>query len=165
MKRIKYLGLFAGIAFCASALADDDHSRRQAQVINNPLYKQECAACHTAYPPGMLPAASWQRIMGGLDKHYGRDASLEPETVATLTQYLTQHAGTYRRVRNAPPEDRITKSDWFIRKHDEIPPSAWRHVKIKSAANCAACHTTADRGDYDEDNVRMPPGVRYDDHR
>ena len=24
-------------------------------------YRQECASCHTAYPPGMLPAASWQR--------------------------------------------------------------------------------------------------------
>ena len=42
-----------------------------------PAYRQECASCHTAYPPGMLPAASWQRIMTGLDKHYGTDAALD----------------------------------------------------------------------------------------
>ena len=34
-------------------------------------YTQECAACHLAYPPGLLPAASWQRLMGGLGKHFG----------------------------------------------------------------------------------------------
>ena len=27
-----------------------------------PKYQQECAACHVAYPPGMLPADSWQRL-------------------------------------------------------------------------------------------------------
>lgn len=156
MKKNKLIGVLMGVAFTAGALADDNHGGRQAQVINNAPYKQECAACHTAYSPGMLPAASWQRIMSGLDKHYGRDASLEPETVATLTQYLTQNAGSYRRARNAPPEDRITKSDWFVRKHDEVPRAAWLSTNIKSASNCAACHTTADRGDFDEDNVRMP---------
>ena len=47
-------------------------------------YTQECAACHTAYPPGLLPAASWNRVMTGLDKHYGTDASLDAATVRQL---------------------------------------------------------------------------------
>jgi mono/diheme cytochrome c family protein len=49
----------------APALAD---SNLQPQLVL-PLYKQECAACHMAYPPGLLPARSWTRIMSGLDKH------------------------------------------------------------------------------------------------
>lgn len=29
---------------------------------------------------------------------------------------------------------------------------------VKSAANCAACHTRASQGQYD-DNLRVPPGL------
>jgi mono/diheme cytochrome c family protein len=131
----------------------------ETRLSNQALYQQECAACHTAYPPGMLPAESWQRIMGGLQQHYGTDASLDDASVATLTKWLTASAGTYKRVRGAPPNDRITESSWFIRKHDEVAPAIWKDPSVKSAANCAACHTRADRGDFDEDHVRMPQGL------
>lgn len=142
---------------CSLARADD-HGRRMPSNIP-PAYVQECAACHTAYPPGMLPAASWQRIMGSLDKHYGSDASLDAATVRQLSTWLQAHAGTYRRVTEAPPQDRITRSDWFLRKHREIEPAVWRLPSVKTAANCAACHTRADRGDFDEDTLRFPAGL------
>jgi hypothetical protein len=71
----------------------------------------------------MLPAASWQRIMGGLDRHYGTDAALDAATVQQISGWLQTHAGTYKRVTEAPPEDRITRSAWFVRKHDEIEPT------------------------------------------
>ena len=122
-------------------------------------YTQECAACHTAYPPGMLPARSWQRIMGGLDQHFGTDASLDAATVTQLGQWLQTHAGTYKRVNEEPPQDRITRSAWFERKHRGIDPAVWKHASVKSAANCAACHTGAHQGQYDDDNLRFPPGL------
>lgn len=122
-------------------------------------YTAECAACHTAYAPGLLPARSWQRIMTGLDKHYGTDASLDDATVKQLSTWLQAHAGTYKRVAEAPPQDRLTRSAWFERKHDDIPASVWKHASIKSAANCGACHTGADRGDFDDDHIRLPAGV------
>lgn len=122
-------------------------------------YQAECAACHTAYAPGLLPARSWQRIMSGLDKHYGTDASLDDATVRQLSVWLQANAGTYKRVSEEPPQDRLTRSAWFARKHDDIPPSVWKHTAIKSAANCGACHTGADRGDFDDDNIRLPAGV------
>jgi mono/diheme cytochrome c family protein len=122
-------------------------------------YTQECAACHTAYPPGMLPAASWARIMGGLDKHYGTDASLDAATVTVLSAWLQTHAGTHKRVQVAPPEDRITRSAWFLREHRKLDPAVWTHISVKSAANCAACHTGADQGDFDEDRLRFPAGL------
>ncbi len=122
-------------------------------------YTQECAACHTAYPPGMLPQASWTRVMAGLDKHYGTDATLDAATVQQLSVWLQAHAGTYKRVAESPPQDRITRSVWFQRKHRQIEPAVWQLASVKSAANCAACHTGADQGRFDDDHLRLPPGL------
>ena len=121
-----------------------------------PTYKQECAACHTPYPPGMLPAASWQRVMRGLEHHYGTDASLEPAQVQQIPAWLIANAGTYKRVREEPPEDRITRSAWFVREHREVEAAVWKRSSIKSAAQCSACHTQADVGHFDERQLRIP---------
>jgi Dihaem cytochrome c len=136
----------------AAARADDHGSG----VTVTPLYTQECAACHLAYPPGMLPASSWQRLTGKLTQHFGVDASLDPATLAQLTPWLLAHAGTVRRIAENPPEDRISRSPWFVRKHHEIAADTWKRASIKSASNCAACHRGAEQGDFDEDRVRIP---------
>ena len=133
--------------------ADDD--QRPPSVSFLPRYKQECAACHVAFPPGMLPADSWRRLMSNLPRHYGTDASLDASAVSELAIWLGANAGN-RWVRDAPPEDRITKSAWFIRKHDELSAGVWKRPAVKSAANCAACHTQADQGDFNEHAVRIP---------
>ena len=112
-----------------------------------------------AYPPGLLPAQSWQRLMNGLDKHYGSDASLDKTTQLQISTWLTANAGTYRRVQEAPPQDRITRSAWFERKHRKVDTSVWKLASVKSAANCGACHTGAERGDFDDDNLKLPAGM------
>ncbi len=145
-------GLLAALGFGQAALADGD--RRMLPLL--PKYQQECAACHLAYPPGMLPAASWQRIMANLPKHYGTDASLDPATVGELSTWLGANAGTYKRVSEAPPQDRITTSAWFERKHRKLAPAVWKRAAIGSRANCAACHQGADKGRFDDDHVRIP---------
>jgi len=142
------------VAWLLSGLAWADGSLMPAQVL--PLYKQECAACHTAYPPGLLPAPSWQRVMRGLDAHYGTDASLEPAQVQQITGWLVANAGTYKRVREEPPQDRLTRSAWFARKHREVDAAVWKRASVKSAAQCSACHTQADKGLFDEHQVRIP---------
>lgn len=136
------------------AWAED--STRPARTSLLPKYVQECAACHLAYPPGMLPAASWQRVMANLPRHYGTDASLDPGTVSALANWLTANAGTGARTRESPPEDRITRSNWFIREHREVATAAWKLPSVRNAANCAACHTQADQGDFNEHTVRIP---------
>lgn len=119
-------------------------------------YRQECSACHVAYPPGMLPSASWQRLMDHLPRHFGTDASLDPATVKALSGWLASQAGSSRRFREEPPQDRITRSAWFVREHDEIATATWKRASIKSASNCAACHTQADQGVFDEHDVHIP---------
>ncbi len=140
----------SGVCTWASA---SEHERR---VDLLKAYQQECSACHTAYSPAMLPAASWQRIMSGLDRHYGVDASLDRTTVTEVSRWLLDHAGTSRKVSAAPPEDRITRSAWFEREHRKVSDAVWNRASVGSRGQCAACHTRADQGDYDEDHVRIP---------
>jgi Dihaem cytochrome c len=144
----------AALGLCASAFADGDKYAPRTPLL--PKYQQECAACHLAYPPGMLPAASWQRLMTNLPRHFGTDASLDAATLAELSRWLSANAATTKRVREEPPEDRITRSAWFIRKHDEVATATWKRPAVKSAANCSACHGQADQGDFNEHKVRVP---------
>lgn len=151
------LALLSLLALAAPAWADDDH--RPAAVPPLPAYAQECGSCHVAYPPGLLPAASWQRLMAGLPRHFGTDASLEPAITQTIGAWLAQHAGSARKVQRepaAPPEDRISRSAWFQREHREVPASTWALPAVKSAANCGACHTRAEQGDFSERHLRLP---------
>ncbi|MBI5278099.1 MAG: diheme cytochrome c [Burkholderiales bacterium] len=143
--------LFAAGA-AAVARADSPVARAPA----NPRYQQECASCHVAYPPALLPAAAWTRVMHGLQHHYGTDASLEPQAVRELGAWLAANAGDGRRVRTAPPADRITRAEWFVREHRKVAASVWTRPAVGSASNCAACHQQADKGDFDEHAVRIP---------
>ena len=119
-------------------------------------FTAECSSCHMAYPPSLTGKANWRGIMAGLDKHYGVDASIDSKTQQEISTWLLANAATSARQAAASPEFRITRSDWFIRKHDEVSASVWKRASIKSAANCGACHSGAARGAFDEDGVRIP---------
>lgn len=150
------LGIGLSLGMGAAAQADGG---RQMPLNVPAAYTQECASCHTAYPPGMLPARSWERLMGGLDRHFGTDAALDAQTTRQLNTWLQAHAGTYKRVVEEPLQDRITRSAWFERKHRQVSAATWKLPSVKSAANCAACHAGADRGRFDDDDLRMPAGL------
>lgn len=124
-----------------------------------PAYQQECGSCHLAYPAGLLPASSWRRIMDGLERHFGTDASLDAQTTRQIGAWLQAHSAARARMAQAPAQDRITRSAWFERKHRAIDAAVWPIDSVKSAANCAACHTDAARGDFDDDRLRIPPGL------
>lgn len=119
----------------------------------NETWKKECGACHLPYPPQLLPARSWQAVVAGLDRHFGSDASLDPKATAEVAAVLARHAG---RDRGGPTAIRITETSWFRREHRKVPPGVWRGAAVKSPADCAACHAGAERGDFDEDAVRLP---------
>jgi hypothetical protein len=143
-----------GAAMACAAFADEGANR--TRVPMSPKYLQECAACHVAYAPGLLPAASWQRLIDNLPRHFGTDASLDATTARELSSGLVAQAATGKRAREAPPQDRITLSAWFTREHDELTSATWKLPAVKSASNCAACHTQAEQGDFSERNVRIP---------
>ena len=120
------------------------------------VYTQECGGCHLAFPPNLLSKASWQRVMSGLEKHYGSDASLDAATQKQIDTWLQTHGGQGKRARKEPPQDRITRAAWFERKHREVNVATFKRAAIKSPANCAACHGDAAQGDFEDDRVRIP---------
>ena len=140
------------LAFVLGARADEPAAR----VAPLPAYQQECGACHVAFPVALLPATSWQHLMTNLPRHYGSDASMDPATTREIASWLQAHAGTGRRTLEPPPEDRITRSAWFQREHDEVAASTWKRPAIGKASNCAACHTRAAEGRYGEHEIRIP---------
>jgi len=100
-------------------------------------------------------ARTSRRIMSTLDRHFGADATLDAVAAAEIGAFLEQHAGTARRARGVQTL-RITESAWFQREHGEISPTVWKLPAVKSSANCAACHTMADQGDFRERNIHLP---------
>lgn len=161
MKRI-----FVMIALLATTPVWADGNENLAPAALNPKWKAECSACHMAYPPSLLPERSWRKMMTGLERHFGQDASLDAATAKEITTFLASNSAdrlTNKRAKkvmaslgqNEAPL-RITETAWFIRKHDEVSAPVWKRPKIGSAANCAACHGGAERGDYSEHQIRIP---------
>jgi mono/diheme cytochrome c family protein len=137
---------------CSPAMAD-----RIGMPGNMPKsYTAECASCHTAYAPGLLPAKSWQGIMTSLEKHYGSDASMDARSTAEIAAWLQSNAAGSRKFSEVPPDNRITSTDWFTRKHREVRKDVWLRPAVKSKSNCTACHQQAAKGDFDEDSVTIP---------
>ena len=153
------------LAFFPLVAAADDHGDKYggenrgkpvqpAQV--NAKWQKECASCHMAFPPGLLPAESWRKMMSGLDKHFGADASLTAQENQEISAFLVNNASNRWNAATAPL--RITETAWFQRKHDghEISPAVWKRPAVKSPANCQACHVGADKGDFNERSIRIP---------
>lgn len=158
--KLKFQKLFSILATAAfmtagtvsTAHADDD----VATLERNAQWQTECGACHVAFPPRLLSRESWQAVMSGLDKHFGSDASLDPDTTEQITLFLGRNAGRKSQDASGKPLLRITETRWFKREHDEVSARTWNNPKVKSPANCAACHTKADSGNYSERNIRIP---------
>lgn len=129
--------------------------------VADKLTMEECGSCHLAYPAAMLPAASWEKMMGNLQQHFGEDASLDAQSKANITRYLTERAGdmggrSYGRkllkgvsAKSAP--QRITALPKWEKEHRKITPQKWASVDVRSKANCAACHKDAERGYFEDD--------------
>lgn len=122
-----------------------------------PAYQAECGGCHLAFPPALLAPADWRRMMDRLDRHYGTDASLDDPTRQTLRAFLERH-GNPRLRATADPSGlpRLTATTWFRHEHDEVPTRLWRDARVKSAANCTACHRNAEAGKYSERDLALP---------
>ena len=151
------LALLTLASFTAQAKYDgEDRGKPVMPSTVNAKFVQECAGCHMAFPPGLLPAASWTKMMAGLDKHFDVDASVTPAEATEITNFLVKNASNRWTATTAPL--RITDSVWFKTKHSsrEIAPAVWKRASIKSASNCMACHTGAEKGDFNEHNIKIP---------
>ncbi len=172
------LSLILLLPFIAFSDSDDDegedhewhsnlrhgYSKHLSPAVD-PLYQQECGACHFAYQAGLLPKASWEKIMDGLDQHFEEDASLSSEHASAIQEYLYANSAEnssarfskriLRSLEGATPL-RISDIPFFKHEHREVGTRVLARKSIRSWANCSACHTTAKRGIYDEKYIQIP---------
>ena len=139
------------ILICSMALLFMTVTTARAEtfpVIENKAVLTECGECHMAFPPQTLPKAVWQGIIGDLSNHFGEDASLGAALVNEIMAYHVNNASDVSRVRAATKWRasgsfaRIIDAPRFIKKHGSCPPAVWSHKKVRSKANCLACHPT-----------------------
>ena len=149
---------FSVILFSALISLPVFTDERKAPLITNQLTKNECSACHFAYPASMLPAASWERIMGSLENHFGEDASLDTETIQHITKYLVAQAGDTELwsskfilgLDRLNPPVRITKTKYWITQHPAISEEKLQSGLAGLKSNCAVCHLLAEDGYYEK---------------
>jgi len=54
--------------FITNGIYADDHKRKKrrkegVQPVTNAFFSEECGQCHFAYPPGLLPERSWEKLI------------------------------------------------------------------------------------------------------
>jgi len=166
---MKYFSFVSVVAFSAAffTLPLTWAGTSAGAVSEQALYAEECGSCHMVYPPALLPEQSWVKLMGGLEKHFGDNAELDSEIQTKIEHYLyarsadkNSYSVLSRLSRSMSRNNiviRATELPYFKRQHDEISKrSVVNNPKIKSFSNCIACHTGAERGEFDEDDVRIP---------
>jgi len=130
--------------------------------IKDPKITAACGECHMTFFPQMLPQVTWKKIIGNLSDHFGEDASLDTATQAYVLKYHLGDSADVAATRaarkwmsgvhlNNPPV-RITTAPRFINKHSEREfTRMWDRKKVKSKADCVACHKGAQRGIFEDD--------------
>ena len=160
-----------------SIYADNDRKKQPytSEVSKaSQLYKTECGACHMAYQPEFLPKRSWKKMMQTLEDHFETDATLDKEEHKQILAYLLRNAADSKPVygdmgkmgRRIDPNStplRISGTPYFKKEHREIPKRLISQKEVRSIANCTACHTKAENGDYSERNLFIPNYGKWDD--
>jgi cytochrome c553 len=165
---MQFLVLITTITSTSAILASGggETGGSQMSAVMNTKWKAECSSCHMLYHPGLLPERSWKAMMGGLDKHFGENASLDQATRDEIANFLAMNAADKldsrrsNRINQSIPANssplRISETRYFTSKHDEISTSTFKRKAVGSAANCIACHRGAEKGDFSESQVRIP---------
>ncbi|TNF38608.1 MAG: cytochrome C [Gammaproteobacteria bacterium] len=175
--------MIIGITGTAGADSDDnsymlqkwkDSPRSYLDKASNEQYLKECGACHFAYQPGLLSAASWEQVMANLADHFGENAELPASEVNSIRNYLLNNAAgrvnaklSEKMLQNSnarQPILRITETPYFRKEHDEIPARMVKdNPKVVSFSRCDACHTRAADASFNEHEVSIPGYGRWED--
>lgn len=117
------------------------------------IYLENCASCHIAVPPAVLPTETWRELL--LDEeHYGVQVEVLPSPqIYILWDYLQ----TFSRPKASPDETipyRLEYSTYFRALHPttEVP----RPVDIRE---CASCHPGAGEFDFRSLSASTAPSM------
>ncbi len=128
-------------------------------VPTDATYIKECGACHMAFSPELLPAASWRKVMARLEDHFGESAKLDAPTQHNIAQYLVAHAAdratndqSHAIMRSLHPNEaplRITQVPYIAGLHAAVLDPVWNGTpRPKTLTECGVCHSDIKIGDY-----------------
>jgi cytochrome b len=149
------VALVMGLGAAAASLAAIPGPGPEQQA--DATWARECGDCHLAYPPGLLPARSWQALLASED-HFGEVLGLGPDTVTALSAWAAPRSAeagwdehAVRIARSVPPEQvpqKITELPWWKELHQGSPEADLR---------CEDCHERAAWGQFDQLVTRRNP--------
>ncbi len=135
------------------------------------LYMKECGDCHVPYAARMLPARSWERLLGNLEDHFGDNAELDILDRQDIGDYLVAKSADHRKkksrwmkgIKSRQAPLRITDARYFKKEHKEVPRRFFREHPDALLSQCDTCHTKADKGSYKERDIVIPGIGRWED--
>jgi cytochrome b len=157
------LGLGFGGAAAIAALAALP-GRGVPPATLDPEFAVQCGSCHLAFPPSLVPAATWNAILDRMDAHFGENTGLPPDMIARLRVYLDANAAGHWdtlpswRLRTPDPGGslRITATPGWRRIHRGIPAATFAAPPIFSRSACEACHADAATGLFAPQEIAVP---------
>ncbi len=114
-------------------------------------------------PPNILPEKSWKLLMSDLENHFGDDASLSEEDTKNILDFLLENSAekstkevSVKVLNSIGNKDiiAITQTSFWKKEHKDIPKELFKNEKIKSKANCKACHTDIEKGLIEDDKIK-----------
>ncbi len=102
--------------------------------LGRELYLENCATCHIALPPEVLPMETWRRLLQEPEQHYGKE--LERITGPSLL-IMWDYLRTFSRPLGAkePTPYRVSESRFFKALHPRV-----KFPQSVNPAGCVTCH-------------------------
>ena len=166
MKKILFVALITSLSF-----GDFFDFLKRTKGVENPqneLYAEACGECHFAYQPGWLPKRSWQKMMlpEELEDHFGEVADMDEEDRVLTLKFLVDHSAETSKYKSSKKimvsikDDEtplaMSKTRYLKRKHSKIDEKLYKQKEVRSLSYCNKCHTKADKGSFDDDEVKIP---------
>jgi hypothetical protein len=98
-------------------------------------YLKNCATCHIALPPAVLPSQTWLNLLQD-NEHYGASLQVGERDRRVIARYLNYYSRSLRADETVPY--RVTRARHFQALHPQVKLP--RPVTIET---CATCHPQA----------------------
>lgn len=150
-----------------SGVGEEPHVKFVGKPLpDNAQWRDECGACHAVFYPALLPARSWQKMMAEQDQHFGTELGFDAATTEAILKFMVDNAAEKHaveaafKIEQSIPKDatplRITETPYWVKKHSDVKASDWANPLVKSKSNCAACHSDADDGWFEDAAMHIP---------
>ena len=122
---------------------------------------KECASCHLAYAPPLLPLRTWKRMLREQDRHFGEDLSLDASSVEALLAQArgwTRSSWAARALASSAPLAqeplRITALAFWRETHSRLDPAELKPPFVAGPHECDGCHADAHSGTFHPRMIR-----------